>query len=89
MSSKNYSHDSTVSVVSYYRVLANAVMVTQPVWSEVYEDYAGTGEVVTVCQPHYDESINIGQLLGVACADVTTEMLQQVGALNAVSNIHD
>ena len=62
-------------------------MVTQPVWSEIYEDFTGTGEVVTVCQPHYDERINIGQLLGVACADVTIEMLQQIGASIDVSVI--
>ena len=69
-----------MSVISYYQVLASAVMVTQPVWSEIYEDYTGNGDVITVCQPHYDENVNIGQLLGVACADVTIEMLQQVGA---------
>lgn len=91
-----------LSVISYYRVLASAVMVTQPVWSEVYEDYTGNGEavgitwsiaagigdVVTVCQPHYDETINIGQLLGVACADITVEMLQQVEASIDVSVTH-
>lgn len=76
-----------VSVITYYRVLASAVMVTQPVWSEIYEDYTGIGNVVSVCQPHYDEIINIGQLLGVACADVTTEMLKQVGASTEVSVI--
>ena len=75
-----YSHYSMISVISYYRVLASAVMVTQPVWSEVYEDFTSAGEVVSVCQPHYDEIINIGRLLGVACADVTVDMLQQVGA---------
>ena len=76
-----------VSIISYYRVLASAIMVTQPVWSEVYEDFTGIGDVVTVCQPHYDETINIGQLLGVVCADVTIEMLQQVGATVEVSHI--
>ena len=60
-------------------------MVTGPVWSEIYEDFTGTGEIVTVCQPHYDETINIGQLLGVACADVTIDLLQQVGASLDVS----
>ena len=45
----------------------------------------GIGDVVTVCQPHYDETINIGQLLGVACADITVEMLQQVEASIDVS----
>jgi len=40
----------------------------------------GMGEVITVCQPHYDETINIGNLLGMACADVTLAMLQVVGA---------
>ena len=60
-------------------------MVTGPVWSEIYEDFTGTGEIVTVCQPHYDETINIGQLLGVACADVTIDLLQQVGASLEVS----
>ena len=60
-------------------------MVTAPVWSEIYEDFTGTGEIVTVCQPHYDETINIGQLLGVACADVTIDLLQQVGASLDVS----
>ena len=75
-----------MSVISYYRVLATAVMVTQPVWSEIYEDYAGTGDVVTVCLPHYDESVNIGLLLGVVCADLGTEMLQQVGASIRVSS---
>ena len=62
-------------------------MVTQPVWSEIYEDYLGIGDIVTICQPHYDEIINIGQLLGVACADVTIEMLQQVGASVEVSHV--
>jgi len=45
----------------------------------------GMGEVVTVCQPHYDETINIGNLLGMACADVTLTMLQDVGADRTVS----
>jgi len=60
-------------------------MVTEPVWSEIYEDFTGAGDVVTVCQPHYDETITIGQLLGVACADVSIDMLQQVGASLDVS----
>ena len=44
------------------------------------DTYTGMGEVVTVCQPHYDETVNIGDLLGVACADITLTMLQGVGA---------
>ena len=40
---------------------------------------------MTVCQPHYDETINIGQLLGVACADITVDMLRQVEASIDVS----
>jgi len=48
----------------------------------------GMGEVVTVCQPHYDETINIGNLLGMACTDVTLAMLQDVGAdLNVGDNL--
>ena len=39
-----------------------------------------------MCQPHYDETVNIGNLLGVVCADVTLAMLQDVGADRDVSS---
>ena len=56
--------------IGYYRVLAKAVSFFEPIWSELYDDVFGLGSIATLCLPVYDNSINIGQLLGLSCTDV-------------------
>ena len=64
-------------VTSYYKVLANAINFRDPIWSEVYTDAFGVGEVSTVCLPVYDNAVNIGMFLGVSCVDVPLSLFQQ------------
>ena len=64
-------------VSSYYEVLAKAITLQDPLWSEVYEDAFGVGLVTTVCLPVYDTAINLGRLLGVSCIDVPVSVFQQ------------
>ena len=65
------------TVSSYYEVLAKAITLQDPIWSEIYQDAFGIGLVTTVCLPVYDTAINLGRLLGVSCIDVPMTVFQQ------------
>ena len=64
-------------VTGYYKVLANAINFRDPIWSEVYTDAFGVGDVSTVCLPVYDNVVNIGAFLGVSCVDVPLALFQE------------
>ena len=64
-------------VINYYEVLAKAITLQDPIWSETYVDAFGIGVVTTVCLPVYDTAINLGRLLGVSCVDVPVSVFEQ------------
>ena len=63
-------------VISYYKVLAKAITLRDPIWSDEYQGAFGVGLITTVCLPAYDTAINIGRLLGVSCTDVPLSVFQ-------------
>ena len=64
---------------SYYIYISEGVEVTDPVWTEPYDDFFGFGRMVTVSMPIYYEEGGIRKILGVAGIDVVMETFKQYG----------
>ena len=66
--------------MNYHIFLQQGASITEPVWSEPYEDAFGAGWIITVSFPIYstnEEGIKL--LLGVAAIDVTMSSLEAFG----------
>ena len=66
----------------YHLFLQQGVSITEPVWSEPYEDAFGAGKITTVSYPIYlitNTEKTIKVLLGVAAIDVTMSSLRAFG----------
>ena len=66
----------------YYVYLADGVTISEPVWTEPYNDALGFGRMTTVAFPIYYEeadSPGIRIILGVAGIDVTMESMERFG----------
>ena len=55
---------------SYYTYISEGVSITNPVWTEPYEDAFGFGRLVTVSMPVYFEEGGVRKILGVVGIDV-------------------
>ena len=55
---------------NFYTYISEGVSVTNPVWTEPYEDSFGFGKLVTVSKPIYFSENGIRTILGVAGIDV-------------------
>ena len=67
-------------MINYHIFLQQGASITEPAWSEPYEDAFGAGRIITVSFPIYstnDEGIKL--LLGVAAIDVTMSSLEAFG----------
>ena len=66
------AQDSEIATVmrGYYEYISEGVSITNPVWTEPYDDAFGFGRLVTVSMPIYYEESGIRTILGVAGIDV-------------------
>lgn len=55
---------------NYYTYISEGVSITNPVWTEPYEDAFGFGKLVTVSMPIYFLENGVRFILGVAGIDV-------------------
>ena len=67
----------------YTRYFSEGLNVTLPMWSPIYFDAFGFGEMVTVVMPIYKiDDLQKNLLIGVAGLDVTIEYLKNTFGLN-------
>ena len=64
---------------SYYIYISEGIEITNPVWTEPYDDAFGFGRMVTVSMPIYYEETGIRKILGVAGIDVVMATFEQFG----------
>lgn len=55
---------------NYSTFLSQGINITEPIWTEPYEDAFGFGRLVTISMPVYYQENGITQILGVAGIDV-------------------
>ena len=64
---------------NYYTYLSEGLKITEPVWTEPYEDAFGFGRMVTVSMPIYYEENGIRIILGVAGIDILWGQIESFG----------
>lgn len=63
----------------YYTYISEGIQISDPIWTEPYEDAFGFGRMVTVSMPIYYEENGIRQILGVAGIDVVMQTFTDFG----------
>ena len=61
---------------NYYTYISEGVSISQPVWTEPYQDAFGFGKLVTVSMPIYYEENGFRTILGVAAIDVAYSQIE-------------
>lgn len=68
---------------SFSRYMAAGVENTEVLWSEIYEDAMGLGQMTSGCRPYYEEDgEGVKILVGVFCIDVTLDSLDNNGTIS-------
>ena len=64
---------------NYYTYISEGLRVTEPVWTEPYEDAFGFGRMVTVSMPISYQENGIRYILGVAGIDILWGQIESFG----------
>ena len=72
-------NDLLSDLEGYYQYISLGANITQPIWSEPYEDAFGFGTLFTVSVPIYYKDENINRMIGVAGLDILYKKMLSFG----------